>query len=30
MEPLVRRIHHCAFRTRDVEEAAARWACSTA
>ena len=26
MEPLVRRIHHCAFRTRDVEEAAARWA----
>jgi len=23
---LVRRIHHCAFRTRDVEEAAARWA----
>ena len=26
MEPLVRRIHHCAFRTRDVEEAASRWA----
>jgi catechol-2,3-dioxygenase len=26
MERLVRRIHHCAFRTRDVEEAAARWA----
>src|SRR4051812_24385709 len=26
MARLVRRIHHCAFRTRDVEEAAARWA----
>jgi catechol-2,3-dioxygenase len=26
MERLVRRIHHCAFRTRDVEAAAARWA----
>src|SRR3954471_2299699 len=26
MARLVRRIHHCAFRTRDVQEAAARWA----
>src|SRR4051812_39929726 len=26
MARLVRRIHHCAFRARDVEEAAARWA----
>src|SRR3954453_5885809 len=26
MARLVRRIHHCAFRTRDVREAAARWA----
>src|SRR3954463_14477373 len=25
MVRLVRRIHHCAFRTRDVREAAARW-----